>query len=188
MNVIAFLGSPRKGGNTEVLLQAAIEGTGMDVKVYRLNDMDFRACQNCGGCEKSARCILKDDLSPVLEEAIPNADRIILATPVYFMGPSAQAKALIDRVQCFWCGKYLLEKPIAPGPLGRKGLLLAVAGMKKDKGIQTTETIATAFFRTISVPEHKTLSYIGIDAKGDMAKHQEALEEARQAGKALVAT
>jgi hypothetical protein len=93
---------------------------------------------------------------------------------------------MIDRCQAFWCEKYLLKKPIAPGSYGRKGLLLLVAGMKKDVGIQTAEVTAKAFFRTISVSEHKTLGYIGVDAKGDILKHPTALKEVYEAGKELV--
>jgi hypothetical protein len=93
---------------------------------------------------------------------------------------------MIDRCQSFWCEKYLLRKPIIEGEYGRKGLLLLAGGMKKEIGIQCAEATAKAFFRTISVPEHRTLSYLGVDAKGAILEHPAALKEAFEAGEKLV--
>jgi len=188
MRIIAFLGSPRKNGNTELLLKESIRGvedSGIKVNVFNLNHMKISPCQNCGGCEDTGICIFKDDMFEI-HDAIRGADRIILASPIFFFGVSAQAKIMIDRCQCFWCEKYLLKKPIPEGPHGRKGLLLLVGGQKKEIGIQCAEATAKAFFRTISVPEHETLGYLGIDAKGEIVNHPTALNEAYMAGKKLI--
>ncbi len=191
MKVIAFLGSPREGGNTELLLKEAIRGieeSGFNVQIFHLNQMNIMPCQNCGGCEETGTCVYDDDMSQVYE-AIRTADRIILSSPIFFFSVSAQAKMMIDRCQAFWCEKYLLKKPIPEGPYKRKGLLLLVAGMKEKigaTGIECAEKTAKAFFRTVSVPEHKTLGYTGVDAKGDITKHPTALKEAYEAGKELV--
>jgi multimeric flavodoxin WrbA len=188
MKIIAFLGSPREGGNTELLLKGAIKGieeSGFNVHVFNLNLMNIMPCQNCGGCDDTGVCINEDDMTQIYD-AIRTADRIILASPIFFFGISAQAKIIIDRCQCFWCEKYLLKKPIPEGEYGRKGLLLLVGGMKKEIGIQCAEATAKAFFRTVSVPQHKTLGFLGIDAKGEILKHPTALKEAYEAGKALV--
>jgi multimeric flavodoxin WrbA len=191
MNVIAFLGSPREGGNTELLLKEAIksiEESGFNAHVFTLNTMNIMPCQNCGGCDETGICVYEDDMTQVYE-AIRTCDRIILASPIFFSALSAQTKMMIDRCQAFWCEKYLLKKPIPAGIYGRKGLLLLVGGQKKEigmQGMQCAETSAKAFFRTISVPEHKTLSYTGVDAKGAILKHPTALKDAYEAGKELV--
>ncbi len=188
MNTIAFLGSPRKEGNTELLLREAVRGVGeagQSVRTFNLNLMNISPCQDCGGCKDTGLCIFEDDMVRIYEE-IRNADRIILASPVFFFALSAQVKIMIDRCQCFWCEKYLLKKPVPEGPYGRKGLLLLVGGMKKEIGIQCAEASAKAFFRTVSVTKHKTLSFMGIDAKGAILKHPSALKEAYEAGKELV--
>lgn len=188
MKIIAFLGSPREGGNTELLLKETIRGienSGYKVHIFNLNKMDITPCQNCGGCEDTGICIYDDDMSQIYE-AIREADRIILASPVFFFGVSAQTKIMIDRCQSFWCEKYLLKKPIPEGKYGRKGLLLVVGGMKKEIGIQCSEATAKAFFRTVSVPLHETIGFLGIDAKGAILNHPTALTEAYQAGIKLV--
>ncbi len=188
MEIIAFCGSPRKNGNTDLLLKETIRGiedAGFPVKMFRLNVMKIKPCQNCGGCEETGKCIVEDDMDQIFD-AIRSADRIILASPIFFFALSAQTKAMIDRCQSFWCEKYLLKRPIQGGRLGRKGLLLLVGGMKKEIGIQCAEASAKAFFRTISVPEHSVLYYLGIDEKGAILRHPTALKEAYKAGKKLV--
>lgn len=188
IRVAAFCGSPRKNGNTESLLNEAIKGiedSGLSVDTFYLNAMNIKACQDCGGCNESGECIIRDDMDKIYD-AIRNSHRIILASPVFFFSVSAQAKTMIDRCQSFWCEKYLLKKPIDTGEFGRKGLLLLVGGMKIEVGIHCSEACAKAFFRTISVVEHNTLSYLGIDAKGEIFKHPTAINDAYYAGKKLV--
>ncbi len=188
MNVIAFLGSPRKEGNTELLLKEVIRGvedSGFSVQIFELNSMSIKPCQDCGGCDETGECILNDDMEGI-HKAIRTADRIILASPIFFFALSAQTKAMIDRCQSFWCEKYLLKKPVPAGKAGRKGLLLLVGGMKKEKGVQCAESCATAFFRTINVPEHSVLSFLGIDKKAEILKHPTALEDAYREGRKLV--
>ncbi len=188
MKVIAFLGSPRENGNTELLLREAVRGVedrGPAVEIFTLNKMNIMPCQNCGGCDETGVCIYEDDMARIYE-AIRKADRIILASPIFFFALSAQTKIMIDRCQAFWCEKYLLKKPLPDGPYGRKGLLLLVGGMKKELGVQCAEATAKAFFRTISIPEHKTLGYTGIDSKGEILKHATDLKEAYEAGKDLL--
>lgn len=190
MKVIAFLGSPRKDGNTELLLKEAIKGindSGYEVRLFNLNIMSVRPCQDCGGCNETGVCIIDDDMSEIYS-AIRQADRIILASPIFFFGLSAQTKIMIDRCQSFWCEKYLLKKPIPEGSYERKGLLLLVGGMKLDVGIQCSEATAKAFFRTVSVRQHETLSFLSIDDKGAISGHPTALRDAYAAGNKLVST
>ncbi|MBE0426610.1 MAG: flavodoxin family protein [Nitrospirae bacterium] len=191
MKIIAFLGSPREGGNTELLLKEAVKGveeSGFGAQTFNLNTMNISPCQNCGGCDDTGICVFEDDMFQIYD-AIRTASRLILASPIFFSALSAQIKTMIDRCQAFWCEKYILKKPIPAGSYGRKGLLLLVGGQKKEiglQGIQCAGTSAKAFFRTVSVSEHKTLGYTGIDAKGAILKHPDALKEAYEAGRELV--
>ena len=187
MKVVAFNGSPRHGGNTEILMNEALKPLremGHDITVYNLNTMTIKPCQDCGGCVTTGVCILKDEMTRIYA-AIRDADRIILASPIFFNDISAQAKAMVDRCQAFWCEKYLLKKTVPAGTHGRKGLLLLVSSMKKADGSHCAEATAKVFFRTVSVPEHEILAYGGVDARGDILKHPTALKEAYDAGKRL---
>lgn len=190
MKITAFLGSPRVQGNSDILLTEslrAVEGTGHEVRIFKLNTMNIKPCQNCGCCDEAGICVIKDDMEEV-RSAIRESDRIILASPIFFFGLSAQSKIMIDRCQSFWCEKYLLKKTIPPGPNGRKGLLMLVGGLKKEIGVQCSEGTAKAFFRTISVPEHDVLSFLGVDAKGEIRNHPTALQDGFEAVKRLIAS
>ncbi len=188
MKVAAFNGSPRIGGNIEILLRETIrpiEDAGHQVTKFTLNEMNIRPCQDCGGCIETGRCVRVDDMA-LIADAIRAADRVILASPIFFFGLSAQAKTMIDRCQAFWCEKYVLKQPIPEGENGRKGLLLLVGGMKKEIGVQCGEATAKAFFRTISVGEHETVSYLGIDKKGAICDREGALRDVYLAGLRLI--
>jgi multimeric flavodoxin WrbA len=188
MKVIAFLGSPREKGNSELMLNEtvrAVEEEGHLVTLFRPSEMDISPCTNCGECDETGVCIIEDQMT-VVYKAIREADRFIISSPIFFFGIPAQLKALIDRCQAFWCEKYLLRKPIAEGAYGRKGLLLLVGGMKKEVGYSCSDATATAFLRTISVPEHEVISFQQVDARGAIRKHPTALKDAYEAGKRLV--
>lgn len=188
MRLAAFNGSPRAGGNTESLLKEAVRGAkaaGGRVEIFNLPVMTIKGCRDCGECAEGGPCVIKDDMRriyPVIREF----ERFILASPVYFQGVSAQAKAMIDRCQSFWYEKYRLKKPIPAGAHGRKGLFLAVGGRIDKDGLLCAQKTATAFFRTISVPRHAELGYLGINAKGDILKRPDALKEAYEAGMKLI--
>ncbi|MBF0566675.1 MAG: flavodoxin family protein [Nitrospirae bacterium] len=189
MKVAAFLGSPRVGGNSEILLKEAIravEDAGHKVTLMRPHAMDISPCNNCGGCEETGKCVIEDDMGLVYE-AIYESDRFIVASPIFFFGLPSQIKALIDRCQAIWCEKYLLKRPIPAAVYGRKGLLVMVGGMKKEEGFRSGEATAKAFFRTIGVPTHETLYFDGVDAKGAIRDHPTALHNVYEAAKRLVA-
>jgi len=188
LNIIAFNGSPRAGGNTELLLGETLKAIDPDlhrIQLFRLNQVDIKPCQNCGGCDDTGICVIKDAMDDIYE-AIRLADRIVLASPIFFFGLSAQTKIMIDRCQAFWCEKYLLKKTYTSEPYGRKGLLLLVGGMKSDTGIRCGEATARAFFRSISVPEHETLGFLNVDAKGSIVDHPTAFQQGFEAGARLV--
>ncbi len=191
MKVIAFNGSPRRGGNTEILLAEAVRGVqehGSEATVYHLDAMNLRACLGCGKCDAAGLCVVKDDMEKIRSE-IRAADRIIVASPIFFFSVSAQTKMMIDRCQAFWAEKYVHKKPVQPGPFGRKGLLLLVGGMKqneKNVGFSCAEATVRAFFRTVNVQEHVTLAFDAVDKKGEIQQHPTAMKDAYEAGKMLV--
>jgi len=191
MKVLALNGSPRKGGNTEILLEETLKGAkeqGGEVILYNLNSLSLRPCQHCGGCDDTGRCVIPDDMQAIHRD-IRLADRIIVASPIFFFSVSAQTKLVIDRCQAFWAEKYVHKKPVLPGAFGRKGLLILVGGMKrneKNEGYHCAEATARAFFRTVNVQEHVTIAYDHVDEKGAIRKHPTALKEAYEAGITLV--
>lgn len=188
MRVLGITGSPRRGGNTDLLLAQVIKGAehkSAETKTLILNDLKISPCQHCDACFEAGVCRIKDDMQMVYQE-MEKADRIVLASPVHFLGLTAQMKAMIDRGQALWARKYILEKP----PLGdrreRKGLFIAVGGMKLANLFEPSLATVKAFFKVIDVEYAGDLLFPGIDEKGAIKKHPTALEDAFDAGQKLV--
>jgi multimeric flavodoxin WrbA len=104
LKVLGISTSPRREGNSDLLLRQALSGAreaGSVVEYLRLCDYRIQGCRECYNCSATGVCSTKDDYQPILDKML-EADRVILATPVFFMTVSAQAKLLIDRGQCLW--------------------------------------------------------------------------------------
>src|SRR5512139_2755765 len=113
MKIIGLVGSPRKGGNTDLLVSAILYGAGAsnhEIEKLFLYDLGISPCVDCRGCKKRTyRCVLKDDMKqlyPKLEEA----DVIVFGTPLYWYGPTAKMKLFIDRLRPFATSKRLAGK------------------------------------------------------------------------------
>ena len=100
MNILILSGSPRKGGNTELLVEAFVKGASQKhhVEVVPVHDNKVNPCMGCNACFKNEAntCVQNDDMSLIYEKTT-RADMLVIASPVYFYGLSAQLKAVIDR-------------------------------------------------------------------------------------------
>ena len=100
MNILILAGSPRKGGNTDLLVEAFVKGASPrhHVEVISVHDAKVAPCMGCNACFKSKEnvCVQKDDMTLIYEK-MAVADMLVIASPVYFYGLSAQLKAVIDR-------------------------------------------------------------------------------------------
>lgn len=102
MKVLAINGSPRKGGNTSIMIDWALEEIareGLSVEVEQIGGQVVHGCKACGACGRNQdmRCIQKDDPVNDLIAKMAEADGLILGSPVYFADLSPELKALIDR-------------------------------------------------------------------------------------------
>jgi hypothetical protein len=189
LKVLGLAGSPRRGGNTDLLLAEVLKGAqsqGAKVKTIVLNKLKMTPCQHCDACFEAGVCRFNDDMQTVYKE-LEKADRIVLASPVHFMGVSAQAKIMIDRCQALWARKYILKIP----PLGdrrpRKGLFIAVGGMKLAHLFEPSLATVRALFKVIDVDYAGELLFPGVDEKGAIKDHPTALKDAFAAGQKLAA-
>jgi multimeric flavodoxin WrbA len=115
------------------------------------------------------------------------SDVVILASPIFFYGVTAWAKALIDRSQAFWARKYLLKDP-SLGKEGkkRKGFFISVGATKGPRVFEGAVLTVKYFFDVLNAEYVGELVFRGVEAKGDILKHPEALQQAFEAGKRLV--
>ena len=187
MNVLGILGSPRRGGNAERLLDKALEGasvSGASVEKISLNELSIRPCQECGGCDDTGECVIADDMT-VIYDSIDKADVVILASPVFFGELTAQTKAMIDRFQCRWVKKYRLKNTSSAG---KKGAFLCVSAWHKEEFFENAKKIAKIFFVVLDIAYAGDVWCQGVSGKGDIEKHPDSLEAAFKLGKDLVSS
>ncbi len=187
INVLGISTSPRRNGNSDLLIQKALSGaesTGANVEYLNLNDYKINPCTECNSCYKTGRCILKDDYEQILEK-IFRADRLIFATPIFFMSICAQAKILIDRGQCLWSEKYILKKENINSSRDCRAMIIATGGSKSKKQYECARYIFKTYFDCLNVKYICGLFVGKVDESGAAEKHPTALEEAYRLGSIL---
>jgi multimeric flavodoxin WrbA len=189
MKVLGIFGSPRRGGNTELLLEEALKGAekeGAKVERLYLSDFTITPCKECHGCDNTGNCVIMDDMGKIYPQLL-EADIIILASPIFFYGVTAWAKAMIDRSQPLWVRKYLLKDP-SSGKEGkkRKGFFISVGATKGPKVFDGAIQTVKYFFDVLNAEYLGELVFRNVEAKGDILKHPEALQQAFEAGRRLV--
>jgi len=99
MKLLGLSFSPRKNGNTELLLDKVFSGARLlkaETELYRVADKDIKPCDGCGACFKTGACHIQDDMQPLYDKML-EADGIVFGTPVYFYNMTSQGKTVIDR-------------------------------------------------------------------------------------------
>lgn len=188
LRVLGLAGSPRRRGNTELLLDQVLAGAanrGAQTEKVMLTRMQLAPCLACDSCFETGRCVQQDDYQLLYPKLI-KAERIVLAAPLFFTGVPAQAKAFIDRCQCFWARKHVLKKPLPPTDTGleRQGFLISTAGGPKTS-FRCAIRAVKAFLETLDAQYGGELSFPGVDEKGAILNHPTALEDAFALGKSL---
>ncbi|NQT20954.1 MAG: flavodoxin family protein [Planctomycetes bacterium] len=189
MKILAISTSPRAGGNTDLLVDAIVGSAaeaGAEVEKIATRDFDVGPCIECNACRKTGRCVIQDDMQQMYPKLL-DADRIVFATPVYFLGPCAQAKAFIDRCQAIWSLKFVLERPVLERefPLGRLGYLVATGGTRGQKVFECCRRSLRNVFSVLGVKYDGELVYRQIDEKGAILEHPTAMHDAHEFGKKI---
>lgn len=186
MKVLGIFGSPRKGGNTEILLEEFLRGAkDQDAEIIRiyLVELNISPCRECHGCDNTGQCIVLDDMQK-LYPLLMDADVVVLASPVFFYGVTGWVKSFIDRFQSFWVRKYLLKDPsLNKDEKRKKGFFISVGATKGERVFEGAILTTKYFFDVINAEYKGELVFRKIEAKGDILKYPEALKEAFEAGK-----
>ncbi len=188
LKVLGLAGSPRRQGNTELLLDRVLDGAasrGAETEKIVVSGLRIAPCRECDRCFETGRCAVQDDYQLVYAKLI-EAERIVFAVPIFFLGLSAQAKTLIDRCQCLWARKYVLKDPLPPTHTGlqRQGFLISTAGGAKTS-FDCAKRTMRAFLDTLDAQYGGELLFPGVDEKGAISSHPTALEEAFALGRSL---
>ena len=182
MKILALIGSPRKGGNTDILVDRILDGSAaggktketIETEKLYLYDYEILPCLDCRKCKKGDHtCSLKDDMAGI-HQKMESSDLIIFGTPVYWYGPTAKMKLLMDRMRPFISSSSLK---------GKKGVLVSPS----EEGPGCCGPLVDIF--------RMSLSYIGMEPagmilarayeKGEILKYQDELKRAYDLGSSL---
>jgi len=182
--VMGFVGSPRRGGNTDLLIQAVLRGAqdaGAVTSIYYLYDYKISDCQECMQCKKpdATGCAIPDDMQqfyPLIREA----DVFIFGSPFWFGYMTGQTKTFLDRWYAF------LASP-NPLPNGKKFALVLPLGRDEPELFRRTAKWMAGVF-TFAWPGCKVMTLMapGVMDKGDVEQHPEYLEQAYNMGRQII--
>ncbi len=189
--LVAFVGSPRPGGNTDTLADAALSAfaqAGGEAEKVILNSLSIRPCQGCLACMRGDGledfCAVRDDMQG-LHRKLLEADALLWATPVYMWSPSAQMKTFLDRLFPF--GDY--QKTRWRAALAGKPVGLAIVYADPDpltSGVVQTRDVLRAVVEA-SGGRVAFVVHTAADQRGDVARNAAVLERMRAAASALFA-
>ena len=173
-NVLIISASPRKQGNSDILCHRFMQGakeSGHNVEQIYLYDKKIGFCRACYACFKSGECILRDDMSDILEK-MQAADVIVISTPTYFMTMNGMLKNTIDRFLPKW------------KDLGGHKVYFIITGHDEKAGLSLGGEELTKIFRELGNEIAGIIYGEGVWQKGEV-EGTKAMDEAYIAGKSI---
>ena len=178
---LGVVGSPRKKGNTHILVSKIVEGAkkeGGVGEILFLNDLDIQECDGCNVCWKGKPCRKKDDMNQIYPKII-ESDVIVFGTPVYWYGPTALMKGFIDRLVYFNC-------PENRKRIRGKGAVIAVP--YEEESPKTVAPLMAMFKKSFQYLEVNMVGKVivpGVSRKGEILAKSDRLKEAYDLGRKL---
>ncbi|MCK4863674.1 MAG: flavodoxin family protein [Dehalococcoidales bacterium] len=185
MKVLGIMGSPRIKGNSDLLLDEALKGAqsqGAEAEKIVVDKLQIAPCKEYYGCLKDGNCVIRDDMDDLYLKIL-DTDAIIVASPIFFYTVSAQLMLLISRCQALWARKYVLKNMDIPL---KKGAFIAVGATKGEKLFDGPKLTIKYFFQAINAGYTEELLIRGVDKRGEIKEHPDALADAYVIGKKLV--
>ena len=182
MKALAINGSPRKGGNTEILLRKALEpiaAAGHETDYMQVGGTRIRGCTACGACGrmKNKRCVIEDDIFNLAFAKMVAADAILIGSPTYFADLTAETKALIDR------SGYV---GLANGGLLRRKIGAAVVAVRRGGAVHVADSIQHVFLMSEMIVPGSTYWNFGLGREpGDVRGDEEGLANMKNLGEQI---
>lgn len=180
LKVLGIRGSPRRGGNSDQLLDWFLSGVvGKDeVDVLTPSQLRIHFCRGCRYCESTGFCVIKDDMTEIMAKLLA-ADRVVVSTPVFFYGLPASLKALVDRVQPLWARRYIFGEKMPE----KSGFLLAVGATRGERLFEGVVLTVRYFFDAFGCVYRGGLFFRGFDVRGAVEECAACQEEVKASGR-----
>ena len=184
--IAAIYGSPRKNGNTDILMDKFIQPlqeAGEDVVKFKLRDKTLKPCIACGGCNETGQCVFKDDIWDIYSE-LNSAKAIVISSPIYFATVCAQLKMFIDRGQAFWANKYLLGNENFTNI--KHGYFICAGAIDTNLYFENARLVIKTYLQTLDIDYGGDIFFSGVDEKGEILQKEGAVEEAVTEGEKVL--
>jgi len=190
--VVAVYGSPRKSGNSSILLDRFLDGVTeaagladrrLNIKKIITANLNISPCKECRECSKTGECIIEDAMQQVFDDLI-EADFLAVASPVFFTTVPGCLKALIDRCQRFWSLKYEHKKRVVNKDRG--GIFISTAGSDSKDIFNCPRKVIRSFFDVLYVNYIRDFSFNGVDDAGEILRDREAMKSLYSFGREKV--
>ncbi len=179
MKVVGFVGSPRKNGNTDVLVQQVLDGAaqaGADTEKFYINDMDIRGCQGCNYCRAADSCKLDDEMTKAYD-MLRNADGFVFGSPIYFFQFTGQMRQFIDR----WFA--LIDTDFTPRiETGKKAVIVSAQGNPEPEAFRSVFDEFSQLLQMFGMDVKGTFVDVGHHAPGEVKDNPDLMAQAKQAG------
>lgn len=152
-NILIINGSPRRNKNCSKIIEnitKKFDENNIKYEVVNIYKMNIDYCTACGYCEKTGKCVIKDDMTPLYTD-FDNSKGTIVVSPMFFQSISTKVKTLVDRTQVFYSSKYILKKPSIDTKKERRGMFIAVGGQPKyENQFLGGQLVMDLFFKCIN--------------------------------------
>ena len=189
--LVAVLGSPRRGGNSDTLAMEFLRGAASQGVGHRLivpTDLGLSPCDGDNACFADGRCVIRDGMNEIYDLVLASR-YLLVATPVYFMGPPGSLKSFIDRFQAVWARAAVLKRFDPDGRERREGhkafAIYVGATTDKPNYYRPAVSIVKAFSNVIGFDYTGELIATGLDKPDDARSRDDLLKEAFSAGEAF---
>ncbi|MGC8984256.1 MAG: flavodoxin family protein [Thermosulfidibacteraceae bacterium] len=178
--VILVTASPRRGSNSRILAERLLEEIGQEGIVFDLYKQNINFCIACNRCFENLRCFQEDDANRFFEY-LERANLLIVASPVYFYGPPAPLKALIDRSQVYWYRKFILKEKLRK----IKGIVVNTASGEDPKIFEPIEKITRVWLNSLNVKVEKYFKFDKLEEEWEVKRRKDYLMEVTLEGKKI---
>lgn len=187
MKVLGIAASPRRNGNSEILLDKVLEGAsskGAETEKIVTDELDIRPCRSEDSCRKDGKCFVDDDMGFILKK-LKEADGVVVASPVYFGSLPGQLKVIIDRCQPIWVDRFILKKKRI-AKTEKKGIFISTSSYKRQKFFRNSQEIIGIFFLVLGIEFFKSIYAPNLESAGEVLKKKSLLDKAFRCGAGLV--
>ncbi|HWQ63136.1 MAG TPA: flavodoxin family protein [Methanospirillum sp.] len=183
MKIIGIASSPRKGANSQTLVEHVLSGAekaGAKTELVRLSDLDIKPCIGCGGCKKGNGCVQKDDFAGLVGK-LETADAVVFGSPVYFGRLNAQAYPFMDR-----CYSLLKSDFSTDFPKGKKFAFALTCGGMGAEAVNPVNEYVKHIFSFLGFADAGFVWQNQCFAPDDLTKFTDTIQKAESLGTSLV--